>query len=245
MTTGPAPATPAASRPRAASAGGAWGVLGGTFDPPHYAHLAIAEEARDALGLAGVLFVPAAIPPHKPGRRLAPARDRVAMVELAIADNAAFRLSRVEVDRPGPSYTADTIDLLLADPPQPWDSSAGLVFVLSVEALLGLETWHAPEQVLRSCRLAVVPRHGFSTEPRSWMADHFPAFEDRLIVLDGPDLGHSASAIRDRVAAGRTIRYLVPPAVEAYIMSRGLYRAAPRHRPQSGRPDAPGRSNRT
>ncbi len=213
--------------PGAVSAVGAWGVLGGTFDPPHYAHLAIAEEARDALGLAGVLFVPTAVPPHKLGRRIAPAPDRVAMVELAIADNPAFRLSRVEVDRPGPSYTADTIERLGADPPQPWNPSAGLVFILSVEALLGLETWHAPERLLRSCRLAVVPRRGFPVAPRSWMAEHFAAFGDRLIVLDGPDLGHSASAIRDRVAAGRSIRYLVPPAVEDYILAIGLYLVAP------------------
>ena len=100
---------------------GAWGILGGTFDPPHYGHLAIAEHVRAALDLIGVLFVPAGIPPHKPGQPISPAADRVAMVEGAIADNAAFRLCRIEVDRPGPSYTADTLALLRADPAAPHD----------------------------------------------------------------------------------------------------------------------------
>ena len=97
---------------------GAWGILGGTFDPPHYGHLAIAEHVRVALDLIGVLFVPAGIPPHKQGQPISPAADRVAMVEGAIADNSAFQLCRIEVDRPGPSYTADTLALLRADPPR-------------------------------------------------------------------------------------------------------------------------------
>jgi nicotinate-nucleotide adenylyltransferase len=225
MTAGPTPASGGTSG-GIASAAGAWGVLGGTFDPVHFAHLAIAEEARDALGLAGVLFVPAAVPPHKPGRSITPARDRMAMLELAIADNDAFHVSRVEVERRGLSYTVDTIELLLVEPPRPWDPAAGLVFILSVEALLGLETWRDPERLLRSCRLAVVPRPGYPVAPLPWMAEHFPGFEERVIVLDGPDLGHSASAIRDRVAHGRSIRYLVPPDVEAYIHVHGLYRPA-------------------
>jgi nicotinate-nucleotide adenylyltransferase len=209
----------AASRPTA----GAWGVLGGTFDPIHYAHLAIAEQTRDALELAGVLFVPAAVPPHKLGQPITPIEDRIAMVELAIADNQTFHVSRIEADRPGPSYTVDTVERLLAEPPQPWDPRAGLVLILSVEALIGLATWHEPQRLLRACRLAVVPRRGYPISPHAWMAQHFAAYADRLIALDGPDLGHSASAIRARVAAGRSIRYLVPPAVETYIRVHHLY----------------------
>ncbi len=219
--------TPAAFRAGTAapSAAGAWGILGGTFDPPHYAHLAIAEQARDALGLAGVLFVPAPVPPHKLDRRITPVEHRVAMVELATADNPAFHVSRIEVDREGPSYTVDTVERLLADPPRPWDPDAGLVFILSVEALIGLETWHEPARLLAECRLAVVPRRGYPVSPLHWIAEHFPGREDRILVLDGPDLGHSASGIRDRAAAGRSIRYLVPPEVEAYIRAHGLYGA--------------------
>lgn len=204
---------------------GAWGILGGTFDPVHFAHLAIAEQTRETLGLAGVLFVPALIPPHKLGQRISPAPDRVAMVELAIADNPTFHLSRIEVDRPGPSYAADTVERLLADPPRPWDPDAGLVFILSVEALVGLDQWRDPERLLRTARLAVVPRRGYRVAAEDWMAEHFPAFLDRVIVLEGPDLSHSASSIRDRVAAGRTIRYLVPDSVEAYVLEHGLYRS--------------------
>ena len=215
--------TSGASRSAGASTVGAWGVLGGTFDPVHYAHLAIAEETRDALGLAGVLFVPASVPPHKLGRSITAAEDRLAMVELAIADNPGFHVSRVEMDRDGPSFTIDTIEQLLADPPRPWNPGAGLVLIMSVEALVGLETWHQPGRLLAACRIAVVPRRGYPVAPREWAAAHFPGSEERLIVLDGPDLGHSASAIRERAAAGRSIRYLVPPGVEAYILARGLY----------------------
>jgi nicotinate-nucleotide adenylyltransferase len=203
---------------------GAWGVLGGTFDPIHFAHLAIAEQTRESLGLTGVLFVPAGTPPHKLGQRITPVAHRTAMVELAISDNPAFSLSRIEADRPGPSYSVDTVEQLLADPPRPWDPAAGLVLIVSMEALLGLETWREPERLLRSCRLAVVPRRGYPVRARSWVSQHFAGLEDRVIELDGPDLGHSASAIRERVAAGRSIRYLVPPPVEAYIVGHGLYR---------------------
>jgi nicotinate-nucleotide adenylyltransferase len=203
---------------------GGWGVLGGTFDPIHCAHLAIAEQTREALGLSGVLFVPAGKPPHKLGQRITPAQHRLAMVELAIEGNPAFRVSRIELDRPGPSYTVDTVARLLADPPQPWDQRAGLLLILSVEALLGLGSWHEPERLLRLCRLAVVPRRGYPVEARAWVAEHFPGLEERVVELQGPDLGHSASSIRERVAAGLTIRYLVPPAVEAYVRVHGLYR---------------------
>jgi nicotinate-nucleotide adenylyltransferase len=215
---------------------GAWGILGGTFDPIHFAHLAIAEQARETLDLAGVLFVPAGVPPHKPGQVVSASADRVAMVELAITDNPSFRVSRVEVERPGPSYAADTVEALLRDPPCPWDPGSGLVFILSVEALAGLDRWHDPERLLRTCRLAVVPRRGHPVPARDWMAAHFPAFVDRLIVLDGPDLGHSASAIRQRASEGLTIRYLVPRPVESYIHEHGLYRRGTQAADSHGRP---------
>lgn len=224
MTTGAANRSAGDPAGTPAPTSGAWGVLGGTFDPIHFAHLAIAEQTRESLGLTGVLFVPAGVPPHKLGQQITPVAHRTAMVELAIDDNPTFSLSRIEADRPGPSYSVDTVERLLADPPRPWDPTAGLVLILSMEALLGLETWREPERLLRSCRLAVVPRRGYPVRARSWVSQHFAGLEDRVIELDGPDLGHSASAIRERVAAGRSIRYLVPPAVEAYIMGHGLYR---------------------
>ena len=216
----------------------AWGILGGTFDPVHYAHLAVAEQTRERLGLRGVLFVPAAVPPHKPGRPISAARHRLAMVELAVADSSTFRVSRIELDRPGPSYTVDSV-AALADPPgdigvggaaggAPGGTPGGaagnleLVVIVSVEALALLPDWHEPLRLLELCRVAVVPRRGYEPSARDWLGRHFPGREARFIVLDGPDLGHSASAIRESVRARRSIRYLVPPPIERYIRVHGL-----------------------
>ena len=207
------------------AAGRAWGILGGTFDPIHYAHLAIAEQTREELRLAGVLFVPAGMPPHKPGSSISPATDRAAMVVLAVADNPAFEVSRLELERAGPSYTVETIERLRAEPPGPIGADCELVFIVSAEALAGLRAWREPERVLELCRLAVVPRRGYHSPGRAWVAEHFPGREDRVIFLEGPDLGHSASDIRRRASSGRSIRYLVPPAVEQYVHDHQLYPA--------------------
>lgn len=205
---------------------GSIGVLGGTFDPIHLGHLAIAEEVREALGLERVLFVPARRPVHKPGRPVSPAEDRVAMVALAIGDNPAFALSRVEVDRDGPSYTVDTLEGLAAEA-RAADRTPDLTFILSAEAYAGLPTWHRPERILELCRMAVVPRPGAAPINPAAMAKLVPGADRRTIVLDGPRVDISGSSIRERVAVGRSIRYLVPDAVIAYIGDHGLY-AAPR-----------------
>jgi nicotinate-nucleotide adenylyltransferase len=198
---------------------GGWGILGGTFDPVHYAHLAIAEQTRETLDLAGVLFVPARTSPHKLDRPVTPAEDRVEMVRLAIADNPAFAWSRVEVDRPGVSYTVDTLELLRRERPETrW------VLILSVEALMAFPEWHEPSRILDLVHVAVVPRRGSATPDPRWLEQHLPGRERRFIFLDRPDLGHSASAIRALVADGRSIRYLVPPAVEDHIRRQRLYR---------------------
>jgi len=217
---------------------GAWGILGGTFDPPHYGHLAIAEHVRVALDLIGVLFMPAGVPPHKQGQPISPVADRVAMVEGAIADNPAFRLCRIEVDRPGPSYTADTLALLRADPPHLTTAdgadvraSGEYVLILSTEALLGLPGWHEPQRILGQCLVAVVPRPGYRTPGQAWFGEHFPGLEDRVVFVEGPALGHSASLIRRYAADGLPIRYLVPPAVDGYVREHALYDAWPAARP--------------
>lgn len=202
------------------------GIMGGTFDPIHVGHLAIAEEAREALGLARILFVPASLPPHRPAGSVSPAADRAAMVGLAIEGNAAFELSLIELDRPGPSYTSDTIDAIAAR-----ERAAGrepdLTFILSAETLHDLPTWHAPERLLDACRIAVVPRVGYPAPDAAWLGTRFPGREDRFAILSGPHLGISSTAIRERVAAGRSIRYLVPPAVRQYIGDHGLYTSQP------------------
>jgi nicotinate-nucleotide adenylyltransferase len=200
---------------------GRWGILGGTFDPIHDGHLAIAESAREELDLAGVLFVPAGLPPHKPDRIVSAPSHRAAMVELAIADNPAFRLSRIELDRSGPSYSVDTVRLLREADQE--SSPERFVFIVSVEALASLHTWREPRRLLELSVLAVVPRLGARSPGRAWIAEHFPGQEHRVIFLDGPELGHSASDIRRRASQGRSIRYLVPPAVVAYIEEHSLY----------------------
>jgi nicotinate-nucleotide adenylyltransferase len=204
---------------------GAWGILGGTFDPIHDGHLALAQSAREELGLDGVLFVPAGQPPHKLDRIVTAPRHRVAMVELAIADEPAFVLSTLELERPGPSYAVDTAGALRADPPAPDAASDALTWIMSVEALTALPTWREPHRLLELVRVAAAPRQGARIPGRAWMAEHFPGQEDRIRILEGPELGHSASVIRRLVGDGRSVRYLVPRAVEAYIHDHDLYPA--------------------
>ncbi len=206
---------------------GSIGILGGTFDPIHVGHLAIAEEAHEALGLARILFVPASVPPFRPVDSVAPAEDRAAMVGLAIAGNPAFELSRVELGRPGPSYTSDTVEAL-AEAERAVGREPDLTFILSVETLRELPTWHAPERLLDACRVAVVPREGYPPPDGAWLEARFPGRADRFVALPGPHLEVSSTDIRARIAAGRSVRYLVPPAVAAYIADHGLYQPARR-----------------
>jgi nicotinate-nucleotide adenylyltransferase len=201
---------------------GATGILGGTFDPPHLGHLGIAEDVRETLDLAGVLFVPAGLPPHKADRAVTAAAHRARMVELAIAGNEAFASSRVELDREGPSYSADTVDLLRAEATERGEDDR-FVLIVSAEALTALPTWHDPERLLRSCHVAVVDRPGFQTPGQAWVAEHFPRHADRIVFVGGVRLCHSSSDIRARVASGRSIRYLVAPAVAEYIKEHDLY----------------------
>jgi nicotinate-nucleotide adenylyltransferase len=194
-----------------------WGILGGTFDPVHYAHLAIAEQTREALGLDGVMFIPAGQPVHKPMAR-ASAEDRLHMLELATADNPAFVVSRLEVDSSREGYSVNTLEQLTAERPQD-----RFVLIMSSEAASALPTWRGPERLLALSQVAVVPRLGYEMPSREWLATHFPGHEDRFVFVDASRLGHSATEIRARIADGRSIRYLVPPAVEAYIGQHHLY----------------------
>ena len=196
-----------------------WGILGGIFDPIHYAHLAIAEQARDALDLAGVLFVPAGRPVHRAAPQ-ASAEDRLRMIELAIADNPAFGASRLEIDRATPGYMVDTLEALRGH-----ESAAALVLIVSAETVaLMPTTWSRLNRILELAEVAVVSRLGFDDITPEWLAEHFPGRESRFSMLQTSRLGHSSSDIRARIAAGRSIRYLVPPAVETYIEEHHLYR---------------------
>jgi nicotinate-nucleotide adenylyltransferase len=192
------------------------GVMGGSFDPPHMAHLAIASEAFHALGLERVLFVPAAAPPHKGGGERTPAGTRLEMTSLAVDDDLRFTVSGIEIER-GLVYTADTLSALD-------ERYAGheLVFIIGSDSLLQLETWHAPEELLARCSLAVAPRPGDSPEAIAAAAARWGDYQ--VTLLDVPALAVSSSDIRARVAAHRPVRYLVPHRVEQYIQETGLYR---------------------
>jgi nicotinate-nucleotide adenylyltransferase len=194
------------------------GMMGGTFDPIHVGHLVIAETVRETLALDRVLFVPAGMPPHKPAVEVSPVEHRVAMVGLAIAGNPAFELSRIEVDRPGPSFTVDTVERLAVD--------ADVVVILSAETFNELRTWHEPERLFAAARVAVVPREGYPAPDPGWLAATFPGREDRVTYVTAPHLGLSSTAIRERVASDRSIRYVVPDAVATYIADHHLYRTA-------------------
>jgi nicotinate-nucleotide adenylyltransferase len=205
---------------RLTPAGAPIGLLGGTFDPIHDGHLAVAAVVRAALQLAGIVFIPAGIPPHKPGQRVSPGEDRRAMVELAIAGQPGFSLSTIELDRPGPSYTVDTLAELAGEGPL---ARPTLEFILSAEAFAGFPTWRQPGRILELARLAVVPRAGSRPVDGAWLDGHLSAWRERVDFVDGPLLDVSASVIRDRVRAGQSIDSLVPPAVAAYIHAHRLY----------------------
>jgi nicotinate-nucleotide adenylyltransferase len=201
-----------------ASLRGATGVFGGTFDPIHFAHLAVAEAARDEFDLRRVLFIPAAEPPHKPGRPITPVEHRLAMVEAAVADNPGFEVSRIEIERGGRSYTVDTLAALRERAPD-----EQLALILSAESFAELPTWHQPERILELAEVIVAPRDGYLAVDTEFVGRNVPLASARAVYLDGPRIRMSASEIRDRAAAGRSVRYLVPDAVAAYIGDHALY----------------------
>ncbi len=205
----PTPDAPA--RPRV-------GVYGGTFDPPHIGHLIIASETRQALGLDEVVFVPAGRPPHKDPAAVSSAADRLAMLRAAVADEPSFRVDTVELEREGASYTVDTLAGFRAERPE-----AEFWFIMGADSLLSLDTWRDPDRLLAMARAAVSPRPGTTLDLHE-AARRVPATSDRVDVVPAPLVAIASRELRRRVREGSTIRYLVPPAVERYIMQNGLYR---------------------
>ena len=195
------------------------GILGGTFDPIHYGHLVAGEEARCALGLERVFFVPAARPPHKLEYPVSPPEMRVEMLQLAIADNPYFELSRVDVDRPGFSYTVDTIEVLQ----DRLGATAELFFILGEDALADLPTWHQPERLLELCQLIAVNRPGYHSFSLRLLERQLPGVEHRVHQVRIPELAIWSTELRARMASGLPIRYLVPNSVHDYISAHGLY----------------------
>jgi len=194
-------------------------VLGGSFNPIHYGHLLLADEVLDALGLDRVLFVPAAQPPHKPNAQLAPAQERHAMVQLAIAGHPKFAVSDLELRRSGPSYTVDTLDALRIPREE-------LFLIVGSETFLDLLTWRTPRRVAGLAQIVVVPRTGSAFDPESAAVRKVVhEIRDEPLIVRALSLPISASEIRRRVREGRSIAYRLPEAVAAYIQAKRLYRA--------------------
>ncbi|HEU5143393.1 MAG TPA: nicotinate-nucleotide adenylyltransferase [Solirubrobacterales bacterium] len=205
------------SSPRGGAGSGGIGVLGSAFNPPHLGHLALAQEALWQLGLEEVVLMPTGEAPHKrilddPGRE-----QRLAMTRLAAADDTRFSVSSIEVDRDGPSYTHETLEKLASERP---DSE--LVFVMGADAAVGLESWRRPERVVELARLAVARRAGVSDADVGAVMRSLGA-EARVTMLEMPQFGVSSSAVRERAAEGRPLRYLVPEAVARFIEEKEIY----------------------
>ena len=199
------------------------GLLGGTFDPIHYGHLVVAEEVYAALGLTEMVFVPAGQPPHKQGEIITAAVHRLAMLQLAIVSNPHFSISYVDLDRPGPSYTVDTLRLLR----QQWGAQTALYFVVGWDSLEELSSWRDPEGILEQVtHLVAIHRPGYKelSDHRTRLEERLPALKQRLLTMPVPQFHISATDLRQRVAEGRPIKYQTPVAVEYYIAQHGLYR---------------------
>jgi nicotinate-nucleotide adenylyltransferase len=198
------------------------GLFGGTFDPPHLGHLVLAEWARSALRLDRVVFMPAGAPPHKRGRALSDPAHRLAMTRLAVRGNPAFAVSPLEMRRAGPSFTVDTLRTLGRRHPR-----SRLFLLMGADSLADFPTWHEPREIARLATLVVAARAAAGPAGRRAPAHdrvQRGAAPGRVVMLDNPLVAISASALRARARAGRSLRYLVPDAVAAYVARHHLYR---------------------
>jgi nicotinate-nucleotide adenylyltransferase len=195
-------------------------VLGGTFDPVHNGHLAVAAVVSEKLSPVEIIFMPAGQPWLKKDRLITRAGNRLEMVRLAIRGNASYRLSTAETDRSGPTYTLDTI-LELKDRVKP---PGELYFILGWDKLEELPKWHKPGEIIKLVKLVAVPRIGFPVPDLSALDKLLPGISRCVILLDKPEVDITSSVVRERVSLGLPISHLVPPAVEAYIKAKGLYK---------------------
>jgi len=198
------------------------GVLGGTFDPIHLGHLIVAEDIRQKLGLGEVLFVPAGRPwlKLKEEKPISAAEHRLAMVRLAIASNPCFKVSTMEIDRPGLSYSIDTVLELKAK----LGAGAEIYFIVGPDALAELPKWKDPGRLLEICQVVGIGRPGHAQTDLHILESSIPGVSQRIMLLDVPQIDISSTEIRKRVAQRLSIRYLVPEAVEKYIAEYKLYR---------------------
>lgn len=198
------------------------GVFGGTFDPIHIGHLIAAEILRHTLQLEQVIFLPAGRPPHKPSQELAPDAERVAMLKLALVDQPTFAISTVDLERPGYSYTARSLEILRDDLPPDID----LYFLMGQDSLRDFPNWRYPDEIARQVRLGVAQRPGFDITVDVIEAA-VPETAGRIELVPIPLIGVSSRDLRRRISHGEPYRYQVLPAVADYIERRQLYRDAP------------------
>jgi GTPase len=196
------------------------GVLGGTFDPVHLGHIMMAEEAQAALDLTEVLLVPAGQPMSKPNENVTPARHRLEMLRLATEDNPLLKVSNIETERKGPSYTVDTI----AELKKLYGKGDEIYFILGWDSLAQLPDWHEPSRLLNICYLVAVPRPGYAKPSVKALEGVLPAIEKKVIFLDRPKIDISSTSVRELAARGESIDHLVPGKVAEYIKKNRLYK---------------------
>lgn len=194
------------------------GVFGGTFDPIHFGHLILMEEARFQLDLDHIFLVPAANPPHKQERKMTPVEQRILMVELAVAGNDYATVSRVDADRAGPHYTVDMLRLLQDE----LGKNCELFFLMGMDSLRDLPTWYRPNWLVQNCRLVALNRHDVEID-WPYLESELPGVCERVVILDMPEIEIASRVLRARVREGMPIRYQVPDNVAEFIDEHRLY----------------------
>lgn len=194
------------------------GIMGGTFDPIHNGHLLAADEAHAALSLSEVIFVPTGQPPHKANQKVTSAEERYIMAEMATANCPYFNVSRIEIDREGESYTIDTLRTLHSMPEY---KDVLFYFITGLDAVLNIMTWKNPEEIIQMCSFVAVSRYGYSHNRVELLPQEL---RDKIIPLEIPLLAISSTELRERIRTGRSIKFMVPAAVEQFIMKKSLYK---------------------
>jgi len=197
------------------------GIMGGTFDPVHYGHLVTAETARAQFNFDKVIFVPSGYPPHKIGQKITEARHRYLMTVLAVTTNIFFEVSRIEIDRQGCSYAIDTVSQIKEKYGQEWE----IYFITGADAVLEILTWKNIKTLIEMCTFVAATRPGFDLSVLDNKLEQISSLaKDKFLTFEVPALSISSTDIRQRVASGKPIKYLLPESVERYIFTNNLYK---------------------